>query len=319
MHSLVSKVLLDSKCLSKGEAYRLIETDVYELFGAAAYVCNHFHEKVIDICSIVSAKVGGCSEDCSFCAQSVVSSAAIKRYPMMSVEKVLDCARVQKANGARRFSVVMSGKRVSTNELEVLAAIVMKIKDIGLLPCVSAGLLRVEEFIYLKKAGLNRYHHNLETSRRYYPNICTTHTYDDKMSTLKAAREAGLSVCCGGIFGIGETWADRIDMAYELKALEVDSVPINFLIPIKGTKLANVQTIKPLEALRIISIYRLIMPEKEIRVCGGRLHVLGDLHPLIFMAGADGLMVGDYLTTFSGRTPKDDVWMIRELGFRCAL
>jgi biotin synthase len=187
------------------------------------------------------------------------------------------------------------------------------IRDLGLLPCASLGMLNAEELSRLKAAGLDRYHHNLETSRRFYKKICSTHGYTEKIETVKAALASGLSICSGGIFGMGETWQDRIDMAFALRRLNVDSVPINFLIPIKGTSLESRELLNPLDALQIIALYRFILPNKEIRICGGRLQVLNEFHPLIFLAGADSLLTGNYLTTF-GRVPADDVGLINLCG-----
>ena len=181
-----------------------------------------------------------------------------------------------------------------------------------MLPCATLGMLSADQLRQLKEAGLNRYHHNLETSEAFFSEICTTHTYRDKVNTIEAARSLELSVCSGGIFGLGESWEDRINMAFALKELDVDSVPINFFTPVKGTPLEDRDLLSPLEALKIISIYRLILPECEIRVCGGRPSTLRDLHAHIFLAGADGLLIGNYLTT-RGRNPRDDLQMIRDM------
>jgi biotin synthase len=190
---------------------------------------------------------------------------------------------------------------------------IASVRSTGLLPCATLGLLGREELRLLKSAGLERYHNNLETSERFFTRICTTHSYREKIATIRHAGSAGLSVCSGGIFGLGETWKDRIDMALALRELGPDSVPVNFLSPVRGTKLGRRKPLAPLEALKIISIYRFILPEKQIRVCGGRLQTLGDLHPLIFFAGADGLLVGNYLTT-RGRGFQEDLDLICDLG-----
>jgi biotin synthase len=167
--------------------------------------------------------------------------------------------------------------------------------------------------LLLKKAGLDRYHHNLETSERFFPQICSTHTYAEKIRTIQAAKSAGLSICSGGLFGIGEMWEDRIDMAFALRELDVDSVPINFLIPIAGSALDGRSLLHPFEALKIVSLYRFILPKKEIRICGGRLQVLREFNSLVFAAGADGMITGNYLTT-SGRSPEDDLKLIELFG-----
>jgi biotin synthase len=168
----------------------------------------------------------------------------------------------------------------------------------------------------LKAAGLHRYHHNIETSRDYFSRICTTHSFEERVEVLKHAQNLGLSACSGGILGMGETMSDRVEMAFTLRELGVDSIPLNFLMPIPGTPLAGIRRITPLEALHSIALFRLILPAKEIRICGGRGSTLGQLHPLIFMAGADGFMIGNYLT-MNGLNPGDDLQMIRDLGLHC--
>jgi biotin synthase len=187
------------------------------------------------------------------------------------------------------------------------------VRALGLKPCATLGLLGVDDLRMLKGAGLHRYHHNLETSERFFPEICTSHSYADKLKTIEAARAAGLSICSGGIFGLGEEWEDRVDMALALRGLGVDSVPVNFLVPVKGTRLEAAEPLPPLEALKVIALYRLMLPEKEIRVCGGRLQTLGEFNSMVFMAGADGLLTGDCLTT-RGRRPEDDLALARAYG-----
>jgi len=196
-----------------------------------------------------------------------------------------------------------------------IAEVITAIKDLGIIPCASLGLLCEDELSVLKAAGLDRYHHNLETSVQYFPQICSTHGYADKIRTIHAAHSVGLSLCSGGIFGLGETWQDRVEMAFALRKLNVDSVPINFLIPIKGTALGKNKLLHPFEALKIVSLYRLILPRKEIRICGGRMQVLGEFNSMIFLAGADGMITGNYLTTF-GRSPEDDLKLIKMYGLR---
>ncbi len=207
-----------------------------------------------------------------------------------------------------------SGRGIdSHNDLQNIAQAFSGSGKSVLSPCATLGTLTNEQLAYLKDAGLHRYHHNIETSRSYFPRICTTHTFDERLEVLNNARSLGLSACSGGILGMGETMEDRIHMAFTLRDIDVDSVPINFLMPIKGTPLEHIRAITPLEALHSLALFRLILPEKEIRVCGGRGTALGRLHPLIFAAGADGFMIGNYLTT-SGLDPGEDLKMIRDLG-----
>ena len=289
--------------------------DVFDLFSAANRIRKHFRAEYVDICSIINAKSGACPENCAYCAQSSVSSAVIRSFPLMEKAAVLEKAGEAKAGGAKRFCIVTSGRKVSAGDLSAIAGMVSGVRALGLLPCATLGLLSREEVLLLKEAGLERFHHNLETSEGYFSNICTTHTYVDKMNTIEAVLSAGLSLCSGGIFGLGEGWEDRVDMALALREIGPDSVPINFLMPISGTRLGTRSLLDPLEALKIISLYRFILPDKEIRVCGGRMQTLGEFHAFIFFAGADGLLSGDYLTTL-GRRFEDDLRLISGYGLR---
>lgn len=288
-------------------------SEVFELFVLSNRARIKLRGSKIDLCSIINAKSGACPEDCSFCAQSAYSKTDIKAYPLIDKKKILEAAAAAKENGVRRFCVVISGKKPSDSELDEICRFIPDIKSSGLLPCATLGILGCDELKRLKDAGLHRYHHNLETSEAFFKEICTTHTYREKIKTIAAAKSLGFSICSGGIFGLGESWEDRIDMAFALKELGVDSVPVNFLTPIKGTLLGDRNMLKPLEALKIIAIYRLILPQCEIRVCGGRHSALRELHPYIFLAGADGFLLGNYLTT-SGRDPEDDIRMIKDMG-----
>jgi biotin synthase len=292
---------------------------VFDLFASAHRIKRLFRGDYVDLCAIINAKSGACPEDCSYCAQSSKNgSAGINVFPLLKNEQVLEKAEEARRGGARRFCVVTSGRKVSRPDLERIAEMISGIRSIGLLPCATLGLLSRDELAFLKDSGLERFHHNLETSESFFPKICTTHTYKDKMRTVENVKSAGLSLCSGGIFGLGERWEDRIDMAYALKEIGPDSVPINFLIPIRGTKLGDRSPLEPLEALKIISLYRFILPDKEIRVCGGRIQTLGEFHPLVFFAGADGLLTGNYLTTL-GRGFEDDRRLIELWGLRTEL
>ncbi len=288
--------------------------DLWDLFAAAGRVRSHFRGEKVDICSIVNAKSGSCSEDCSYCAQSVHHATGAPVYPLIPVESMAKAAESAKRNGAGRFCIVTSGRGIDSQEdLENIASGIQRVRDIGLSPCATLGTLTREQLSYLKNAGLQRYHHNIETSRDYFPRICTTHGFDERLEVLENARSLGLSACSGGILGMGESMQDRIQMAFTLRELDVDSIPINFLMPIMGTPLESVTSITPLEALHSLALFRLILPGKEIRVCAGRGTALGNLHPLIFAAGADGFMIGNYLTT-SGLDPEDDLKMVHDLG-----
>ena len=294
------------------ELSRAAGLDIFKLFYLANLTRVKYRGNKVDLCSIVNAKSGACPEDCSFCAQSVHSRTDVKAYPLITEEKILEAAVSAKKFGAKRFCVVTSGRKVSGKEIENICSFVSNIKNLGLLPCATLGMLSLSELEMLKEAGIHRYHHNLETSEAFFKEICTTHTFREKIKVIEAAKSLSLSVCSGGIFGIGESWEDRIDMAFALKELKVNSVPINFITPVYGTPLGDTELLNPMEALKIISIYRLILPESEIRICGGRPNTLRDLNSYIFMAGADGLLIGNYLTT-SGRYPEDDLQMIKDM------
>ncbi|MBF0554185.1 MAG: biotin synthase BioB [Nitrospirae bacterium] len=312
--------IIEGGRISRDEATWLVSTEdsaLFDLFAAANSIRYHFKGDAIDLCSIVSARAGGCSEDCAFCAQSSISAAPVGRYPLKPEAVVKKAAIEARKNKSKRFCVVTGGRGVSDRDIGKIAAMVSTIKEAKLLPCATLGFINGEQLSALMEAGLNRYHHNIETSAAFFPNVCTTHSFADKLRTIEMVKAAGCSLCSGGIFGMGETWADRLDMAFLLRDLDVDSVPINFLTPIEGTKMGRRPPLDPLEALKIIAIYRFILPCKEIRICGGRLQTLGQLNSFIFMAGADGLLTGNYLTT-QGRAEADDLSLITALGLRYA-
>jgi biotin synthase len=225
-----------------------------------------------------------------------------------------EAAQSARMNLAKRFCIVTSGRGIDDQgDLEKIAQGIRAVRDAGLLPCATLGTLSREQLAYLKDAGLDRYHHNIETSRAHFSRICSTHTFDDRIKVLKDAGSLGLSACSGGILGLGESMQDRVDMAFTLRGLDVDSVPINFLMPIPGTPLGESRGLAPLEALHAIALFRMLLPDKEIRVCGGRGTALGQLHPLIFLAGADGFMIGNYLTR-NGLDPGQDLTLLDHLG-----
>lgn len=269
-------------------------------FGNSAYLC-----------SILNAKCGGCSEDCAFCAQSCRSSSQIQTYPLLSKERMLAAYDALLPYPVCRFSIVTSGERLGEKDVETVCATIQERRASRITWCASLGALSKEQLIKLKAAGLNRYHHNIETSRSFFPSLCTTHTFADRMATVKLAKEVGLEVCCGGIFGLGETWLDRIDMAYTLRDMNVDAIPLNFLVPIPGTPLAHRPPVSSIDILKIVALFRLICTESEIRICAGREAYLGIDEPRIFDAGASGIMVGGYLTT-GGRSLRDDIDMVTQ-------
>lgn len=281
------------------------------------YYANHLREtfkgKGIELCAIVNAKSGLCTEDCAYCSQSAISKADIPVYPLLETQEIISKALEARSHGVRRFCIVTSGRRPNRKEIHAIAKAVERIREIGLLPCATLGLVNEEDLRVLRDSGLERYHHNLETSERFFPKVCATHSYRDKLKTIEAVKEVGLSLCSGGIFGLGEDWLDRIQIALRLKEFDVDSVPINFLIPIKGTPLGDQEMLNPLEALRIVSLFRFMLPDKQIRLCGGRRQVLREFNSMIFMAGADSVLTGNYLTTL-GKSYEDDLRLIKDMG-----
>ncbi|HCC53872.1 MAG TPA: biotin synthase BioB [Desulfobulbaceae bacterium] len=258
------------------------------------------------LCSIVNAKSGRCSEDCHFCAQSAHYQTEAPVYPLLDKARILSAAHEAKRIGASRFSLVTSGRGLASEDLAQVLGIIRAIREeVGIKVCASLGIMGEVEFRQLKEAGLSRYHHNLETSREFFPQICTTHSFADRLATIKAAQAVGLEVCSGGIFGLGESEADRLSMAMSLVECGIDSVPLNILIPLAGTPCAGLPSLTITEILRAIALYRLILPQAAIRLAAGRESALADFLSSAFMGGADGMMIGGYLTQ-RGRSPEAD-------------
>jgi len=271
----------------------------------------------VELCAIINALSGRCSEDCRFCSQSARYSTSAATYSLLSEDRVVEAANRAKANGAARFSLVTSGKAASDKVVDQLCPMIERIAGLGLLPCASLGCLAGPALRRLRSAGVDRFHHNLETARSFYTEICTTHRYEERLETLEAARSAGLSLCSGGIFGLGESKAQRIELIEALAELNVESVAVNFINPIPGTPLAGSSRLDAWEALVLLSIIRLLLPQAEIRTCGGRLETLGAASPLQYLAGANATMTGDYLTT-QGPRPDQDIAEIEALGLKLA-
>jgi biotin synthetase len=286
------------------------EESISILFACADQVRRHFFSNNVEPCSLMNIKYGGCSEDCSFCSQSSHNKADIAVSDLASPDAIVAQFEQAREKGLD-FCVVSSGRKLSTPEIRSVAD---ALKSVGGPAHASLGILSDEEFGMLKDAGVVCYNHNLETSRDFFKNVCTTHTYDDRIATVKRAKKAGIRVCCGGIFGIGESWTDRKSLCLELMALDVDTVPINFFNPVAGTR-AHPPKETPMEFLKIVSMFRLALPDKTIKVCGGREFHLGKLQPLIFFAGANGYVSGGYLTTKGDGVDADDR-MIETLGLK---
>lgn len=312
LEKLKEKVL-SGYLISKEEAMGLLEADIDDLSEAANMIREKFNGNSFDMCTIINGKSGRCSEDCKFCSQSAHFKTHSEEYELLE-EELVEGAKINQEAGILRYSVVTSGRSLSESEIDKASKYYKKIKqetDIAL--CASHGLLKYEDFVRLKEAGVVRYHNNLETSRNYFPNICSTHTYDDKVQAIKDAQRAGLTVCSGGIMGMGESFEDRIDMAFELRELGIRSIPINILNPIKGTPFGENPILKDEEIRRIVAIYRFIHPRSAIRLAGGR-GLIDDKGKKLFCGGANATISGDMLTT-TGIKTKDDIQMIRELGY----
>ncbi len=309
--------------LSYEEGCRLIQAegaDIIDLISSANRVRQHFCGDQINLCSISNAKSGNCSENCSFCAQSAYHGTAIDTYPLTSSEKLVSEAKTAASHNAEAFGIVVAwwGLREGPD----LDAILERIRALS-----SAGHTRTDASlgiiaerkiaVQLKEAGLAFYNHNLETARSFFPNICTTHSYDERLKTIQYCKEAGMGICSGGIFGMGESLDQRIELAVALQELDVDVVPLNFLNAIKDTPLEDLPPLQPMEILKIIAVYRLMMPSKDIMTAGGRELHLRDLQSWMFTAGASHTLIGNYLTT-SGRKSDDDLRMIEDLGLKHA-
>jgi biotin synthase len=294
-------------------AFILHPYETVDLILCSNKIRNKYKNNHVFTCSIINAKSGFCSEDCAFCAQSAYHNTEIATYPLLSINELVDHAiRMHKA-GATKYSMVTSGYTLSNHEIENIcrAASLIKSKT-ALSVCASLGVLSERTLRRLRESGVTTYHHNLETARSYFDQICTTHTYDEDIETIQMAQSAGLRVCSGGILGLGETWEQRVELAITLRDLNVDSIPINFLNPIPGTRMENRPLLNPMEALKCIALVRVINPEKDITICGGREVNLRDYQSWIFIAGTNGLMVGNYLTT-QGRNISMDIDLIREM------
>lgn len=307
--------------ITRDDALRMLSLapEHCETLLAAADALRRAHAgSRIKTCSIINAKSGLCSEDCAFCAQSGRHAAGLTNYPIMRPEEMLSCAAREEGHSLR-CSIVTSGRGITPAELETVCEAVAGFRAQGLsqLPCASLGILGSDDFKKLKAAGLKRFHHNLEGSRAYFPHICTTHSWEERAAAIRKAKAAGLEVCVGAIFGLGESDGDRVDVLEEIRALEPASVPLNFLVPMKGTPLAG-RTIMPVwEAVKIIALARHLMPRKDILIGGGRLEVFGEEQHLIFRAGANAMIVGDLLTV-KGRGPDADMALLQKMGLELA-
>lgn len=318
INQLKSKITA-GEAITKSEAMGLLEVPLDALTKAANEIREQFCGNQFDMCTIVNGKCGKCSEDCKYCAQSAhYHTSCEETYPLLSTEELVQGAKRNKDRGVLRYSIVTSGRRLSKREVEQACESIREIKrKVGIEVCVSFGLLDFEDFKKLKEAGASRVHCNLESSRNFFKEVCTTHTYDEKIATLKAAKEAGLSICSGGIMGLGETMEDRIDMVLTARELSVKSIPVNVLNPIKGTPYEKNPILSNDEVCRLVAIFRFLIPDGNIRLAGGR-GLLGDKGERCFLSGANAAISGDMLTT-AGITIETDHALLHSLGYEVRL
>ncbi len=302
----------------KEEAILLYQEPLEELCQAANEIREHFCQNRFDICTIINGKSGKCSEDCKYCAQSAYYHTSAKEYPLLDTKEIVRQAKYNAQQGVLRYSIVTSGRALKASELEQMCEAIRAVREqVDIKVCVSFGLLNEEQFGAVKAAGASRVHNNLETSRRNFPNVCTTHTFEDKVQAIKAAMAAGLSVCSGGIMGLGETVEDRIDMAFTLRELGIKSVPVNMLNPISGTPYEGNVRLTVEDMRRIVAVYRFILPDGSIRLAGGR-GLMEDKGEGCFGSGANAAISGDMLTT-AGYTIETDMEMLHRLGYEVGL
>lgn len=314
----IKNKILAGTLISKDEALAICEAPLHELCIAANAIREHFCGNTFDICTIINGKSGKCSENCKYCAQSSFYQTATEEYTLLGTDVIVERAKYNQDRGVLRYSIVTSGKRLSDTEVDQMCDSIRAIRKISNIAiCASFGLLDETQFAKLKAAGVTRIHNNLETSRRNFPNVCTTHTYDDKIAAICAAQRVGLNVCSGGIMGIGETMEDRIDMALNLRELAVRSIPVNMLNPIPGTPYENNRLLTNEEMCRIVAVFRLLIPNAFIRLAGGR-GLLSDKGRQCFLSGANAAISGDMLTT-AGITIEQDMKMLDELGYKAVL
>ena len=290
--------------------------ELADVLEYAALLKQRTFPDTVAFCSIINARSGKCSEDCAFCAQSARYRTGAPEYPFVDTARVVAAARAAMADGATRLGIVTSGKGLSEAEFRLLLDAVRAAARTGVHVDLSIGIVAPDRFRALREAGAAGYHHNLETARSFFPSICTTHDYDEDIRAVRDALDAGFMVCSGGIFGLGESWEQRAELALTLRDLGVPSVPVNFLIPIPGTPMHGRPVLAPEDALRIVALLRFQLPDRHIRICGGRNTVFApDERRRLHGAGASGIMVGDYLTTRGGELD-DDLRDLRELGLR---
>lgn len=310
--------VLNGGLIDKSEAMQLWEVDYDELCSAANEIREKFCSNNFDICTIVNGKSGKCSENCKFCSQSSFYHTCAGEYPLLDKESIVKEAMNNAEQGMLRFSIVTSGRRLNDKEVDIMCDVIREIrKNTDISVCASFGLLNEEQYRKLKDAGVARIHNNIETSENNFPNVCTTHTFSDKINAIKAAQKAGLDICSGGIMGLGENNEDRVNMAFTLRELNVKSIPVNMLNPIPGTPFENNKKLTEKDMCRICAVYRFILPDAFIRLAGGR-GLMENKGRDCFLSGANAAISGNMLTT-SGITFETDLALLKELNFNPVL
>lgn len=311
----LAKEIIDGRRIGKDEdCSYFIDCSLEDLCKGADLIREHFIGNRVDLCAIINGRSGRCPEDCKYCAQSAHYNTQCEVYDLVSIEKILNACRIHEEEGVHRFSIVTSGRALTGDEFDKAVDAYRQMKEqCNIDLCASMGFLTGEQLHRLHEAGVTSYHHNVETSKRYFSNICTTHTYEDKIATLKMVKEEGMCACSGGIIGMGETWEDRLDMAKELAEIGVDSIPINALMPIKGTPLQDMDSLSEDDILRTIAFFRYINPTANIRLAAGRALLQEDGRKA-FEAGASATITGNMLTTVAAATIRSDKEMLRAMG-----
>jgi len=311
----LAKEIINGRTLTREDDLSFFLTcDAQELYTGADMIREHFVGDKVDLCSIINGRSGRCPEDCKYCAQSAFNHTDCEIYDFLPQDKILDMCKLNEREGVDRFSIVTAGRALTGEEFDKAIEAYKAMKnECNIELCASMGFVSAEQLHELHKAGVTSYHHNIETSRRNFPNICTTHTYDQKLATLKLIKAEGMYVCSGGIIGMGETFEDRIDMAFDLAEYEADSIPINALMPIKGTPLENQPLLSEEEIMRTIAMFRYINPKADIRLAAGRALLTGDGEEAL-KAGASATITGNMLTTVACATIRSDKEMIKRIG-----
>ena len=314
MKALADEIIGVRRITRQDDLNMFLTCDLKELCEGADRIREHFIGEKVDLCSIINGRSGRCPEDCKYCAQSAHNHTSCEIYDFLPEEKIVEACKLNESEGADRFSIVTSGRALSGEEFEkAVHAYETMHAECKIDLCASMGFLNAEQLHRLHEAGVTSYHHNIETSKRNFPNICTTHTYEQKLETLKLVKKEGMCACSGGIIGMGETWKDRLDMAVSLAELGIDSIPINALMPIEGTPLENQPRLTEDEILRTIAFFRYINPEANIRLAAGRALLTND-GEIAFQSGASATITGNMLTTVACATIRSDKQMLENLG-----